>query len=311
MAGEDQLRSGKKRRKNVVRGSNWSEKELGFFKIKVDRIENFQDFFGELPPIFIEDYEKFFKIGKNFLPPKKLNKVIEDIRELLDIDLSAVDVFERIDTTAIDSDSVSRFVKDINAVTKTHKFQESAVDDFAKTIFQIFQYDYADLSIRTREELILEMCGGTTNAKPDICIETMTSSIKLLVQEDKSYNVANSENFTGSNPEAQLIAEVIAAFQKNTKIREGRILNLPEKESQLMPCITLLGTYPTFYLFEVTKDLINAVKNGEEPDKETRVKKYQIPLRSIPLGDTMLSQIYKPKIFQCYVAFRKFVVSNN
>ena len=99
-----------KKKKNIVQSSNWSEEELKFFKIKIDRIESFQEFFGIGPPTIIEDYESIFKAGRNSLSLKKINKVIEDIRELLNLDLSAVDAFETIDTTTIDSRSEERRV---------------------------------------------------------------------------------------------------------------------------------------------------------------------------------------------------------
>jgi hypothetical protein len=295
-------RSGIKRKRHAVPGSEWSDEELKFFKIQIELVQRFEDFFETRPPENEEELNSFF-IEAN---ERKRKNIVNDITKLLELDISRVDAFEDIDLNIIESDNVLAFIKDIHAVTKTHKSQESAVDDFAKTMFHIFHYDYGDRCIRTREELVLEMCGKTTGAKPDLCIETMNSSIKLMVQEDKNYNVANG-NFLGSNPEAQVIAEAIAAFQNNSKMRTGRIAGLYPVIKQLIPCITLLGTYPTFYLFEVTTELAEAVKNGEEPSKETIVRKYQVPLLSVPLGDAMLSQKYKPKIFHCYAAFRKFL----
>ena len=44
------MRSGKKRRMiNVTSGSDWSDKELKFFKIKVVPEKNFELFFNEKP----------------------------------------------------------------------------------------------------------------------------------------------------------------------------------------------------------------------------------------------------------------------
>jgi hypothetical protein len=285
MDNESILRTGKKRKRNIVSGSNWSNEELKFFKIDIENIKNFEDFFNEKPS----------------------DTFTNEIKEILDYDLSSVDVFENISWKSIKSKQLLRYIKDIQAVTKTHVNEESSVDDFAKTLLQLFDYDYADLSIRTREEIDLEMCGGKTSAKPDLCIEKSNYMIKLLVQEDKSYNVANDKNYKGENPEAQVIAEAIAAFQVNIKLKNR--FDIEIEKSQLIPCITMLGTYPTFYLINVTQELAECVKNGEEPNNITKVKKYKIPIHNPSIGDIMLSQKYKLKIFQCYSSFKKFIIS--
>ncbi|KAF0348190.1 hypothetical protein F8M41_015571 [Gigaspora margarita] len=145
------------------------------------------------------------------------------------------------------------------------------------------------------------MCGSRTYAKPDMCIETSRLVIKLLVQEDKSYKVSNQD----TDAESQVFAEAIASFQGNSKTKKFK----SPLEAQLIPCITLLGTYPTFYLFKVTKMLSECVKMGNRPKETTIVKRYDIPAEIDPylLRDAMLVQEYRQHIFQCYEAFKKFV----
>jgi len=281
------MRSGAKRKiTTVTPGSDWSSKELDFFKIHIKLERNFEQFFNQEPTTIF---------------PK-------DIEEIIELDLSNADILERIDWNTIGSKQLSRFAKHVLAVTKTHKSVESAVDDLAKTIFEILDYDAKDLSIHTREELQLDMCNARTYAKPDICIETSRLTIKLLVQEDKNYIVSTSKTLMNTNPEAQVIAEAIAAFQENNKINVK--FDLPINNEQLIPCITMIGTYPTFYLFNVTKKLADAVKNGEEPTDITYIKRYKIDMQSMPLGDAMLINRHKYTIIQCYMALRKFVVSD-
>ncbi len=282
------MRSGRKRRMtNVTSGSDWSDKELKFFKIKVVPQKNFELFFNEKP-------------STNFS---------ESIGHIVNLDLSSADILETIDWNTIESKQLSRFAKQVLAVTKTHKNVESAVDDLARTLFEIMDYDTRDLSIHTREELQLDMCGTRTNAKPDLCIETSRLTIKLLVQEDKNYIISTSKNLMNTNPEAQVIAEAIAAFQENNKINAR--FDEPLSDEQLIPCITMLGTYPTFYLFNVTKKLADAVKNGEEPVEITHIERYKINMQSMPLGDAMLICKHKLHIIQCYIALRKFVVEKD
>ena len=73
----------------------------------------------------------------------------------------------------------------------------------------------------------------------------------------------------------------------------------------------MLETYPTFYLFNVTKQLADAVKNGQEPFEITHIERYKIDMRSMPLGDAMLIYKHKLHIIQCYIALRKFVVEKD
>nr|CAG8560224.1 2153_t:CDS:1 [Entrophospora candida] len=145
----------------------------------------------------------------------------------------------------------------------------------------------------------LEMCGSTTSTKPDVCIETSHLMIKLLIKEDKNYQVFNINTVA----EPQIIAEAIGAFQENSKF--GQPL-----ESQLLPCITMLGTCPAFYLIGVAKELAECVRIGDHPKEKAIVKRYAISAPIIPMGDAMLLQNHRHHIFQCYEAFRKFVVRN-
>ncbi len=68
----------------------------------------------------------------------------------------------------------------------------------------------------------------------------------------------------------------------------------------------MLGTCPTFYLFNVTKALSNAVKEG--PQNVTEIKRYKIKMHTLATGDALLISKYKGEIMQCYTALKKFVV---
>ena len=273
------MTSRKRKRVVLAAGSNWSNTELDFFRIKIVPEYDFNSFFLEDPPEVLSG----------------------NASVIVDLDLSRADILETIDWSSIGSKPITRFTKHVLAVTKTHKNEESAVDDLAKAIFELLDYDDNDLNIRTREELKLEMCNKDTFAKPDLCIETSTLTIKLLVQEDKSYQVA-----TRVNPEAQVVAEAIAAFQENNRINEK--LDINSRDNQLIPCITMLGTCPTFYLFNVTKALSNAVKEGKRPQNVTEIKRYKIKMHTLATGDALLISKYKREIMQCYTALKKFVV---
>jgi len=263
----------------VKPGSDWSLDELDFFKIIVQSETDFASFFNEDPT-----------------DPESLRPAI---REMLSVELSG-SILETMDWSAIVHKHTSRFIKYVLAVTKTHMNMESTVDDLAKTLLESFEYDEGDLAIFTREELQLDMCRSKTSAKPDICIENSMTTVKLLVQEDKSY-----KTFASADPEAQVIAEAIAAFQENNRVRRRTGLDL--LKSQLIPCITMMGTYPVFYLFEVTLELAESVRAGSEPLNTTLIRCYRIPRKSIPLPDIMLDRVARIHIFQCYSSFKKFI----
>lgn len=268
-------------------GSEWNNSDLQYYKINIYNETNYKNFFGENIP------NSFYK---------------DEIEIFLSYNLSNVLVQQEIDWTSIKPKSVMTVIKDMIAVTKTHCFEESAVDDLAKSIFQLFDYDDKDRAIRTREVLDLEMANSKTQATPDICIETMELSIKLLVQEDKSYKVGNDRHLMGNNPEAQLIAEAVAAFQENIKIykRLGKSDgDIPKK--YIFPGIVMLGTCPTFYLIPITEQLSDCIKYGIEPIDKTIVMKYVIPNLPINISDTMLSQKHARMISYCYQSFKKYV----
>lgn len=282
----EDLRSGLKRKRiRTLPGSEWTDRELDFFKIKIKQENTFENFFGK-KPLLVSDF-----------PPH--------IQDILSTDLSHVSAMKNVNWGSITNRQLSRFIKHIFAVTKTHTNEESAVDDFARTLLECFDYDSGDLAIRSREELTLEMCGSRTSAKPDLCVETSTLTIKLLVQEDKSYRVSMDKTLSNTHPEAQVIAEAIAAFQENNKIRKR--LHLCPENSQLIPCITMLGTYPTFYLFKVTKELAEAVRDGEEPEENSIVLRYAIPIEGLLLGDALLDNDIKLSAFQCYMALKNYL----
>ena len=76
--------------------------------------------------------------------------------------------------------------------------------------------------------------------------------VLLVVQEEKCHL-----NPTTAEPEPQLIAEAIAAFQENNAKRERAALE-PLKEA-IIPGITMMGTFSGFYKIKVTDELNYAI----------------------------------------------------
>ncbi|KAJ2681997.1 hypothetical protein IWW39_006168, partial [Coemansia spiralis] len=160
-------------------------------------------------------------------------------------------------------DDNSYFARYLDLAMALHESEESAVDDFAVELFNILGYRTGGRIIRTRKDISLFMCGEWTKAKTDVCIMNQLN-ILMLLQEDKSHLRRHDD------PEPQLIAEAIAAFQHNNTVRV-RTLNLEPLDSCVFPCVSMLGTYPTFYKIAVTAELDQAVQLGEYPENNTTV----------------------------------------
>ncbi|KAG0706909.1 hypothetical protein DFH29DRAFT_797497, partial [Suillus ampliporus] len=120
--------------------------------------------------------------------------------------------------------------------------------------------------------------------------------ILLILQEDKTI-------FNSTQPEPQVIAEAIAAYQYNNEKRQIR--GLPTLDDMIIPCIIMVGTRPTFYLVPVTQALSVAVVTGQYPEVPTKVMKCVTFLwynhRS---SEGMETPEYRRVAFQRFVAFK-------
>jgi hypothetical protein len=127
----------------------------------------------------------------------------------------------------------------------------------------------------------------------DVCVMTYNQSLLLLLQRDNN-----------GDPEPKVIAKAVAAFQENNKIRikHGK----ESLEKMVIPCITLVGTFPVFYLVPVTEELNRGVEGGQYPGIETVVLKHapRVPGR---ISDGMKPVENRRKILQCLEAFKRFV----
>ena len=178
--------------------------------------------------------------------------------------------------------------------------QESAVDDFAVHLLTLLGYVPRARMARTRADIPLTICGQECHAKTDVCIVD-SDDILLLVQEDKRHKEPK-------DPEPQLVAEAIAAFQTNN-YRRTHILGQDPIAHKLMPGISLKGTSPIFYKIPVTIQLAQSVALGVYPAVPTVVHAH---LHAVARPARRLSEGMKPldnraTIFACYEAFKRFV----
>ncbi|KAJ7112008.1 hypothetical protein C8R44DRAFT_985432 [Mycena epipterygia] len=167
--------------------------------------------------------------------------------------------------------------------------QESLVVDFARETLHLLGFSEHNLILSTRE--------ANRRAQTDVCLLHRRPTLILLVLVvDKTLS-----NIT--DPQSQVIAEAIAAFQFNNDKRVG--LSLKPLESMVIPCITISGTRPTFYLVPVTLELSTAVITGQYPPSETLVSVcITIAEHSRRVSDGMEDIGYRKVALQRFLAFR-------
>jgi hypothetical protein len=178
--------------------------------------------------------------------------------------------------------------------------EESAVDDFAVHLLTLLGYVPRTRMTRTRADIPLLICGQECHAKTDVCIVDRDDFL-LLVQEDKRHKEPK-------DPEPQLIAEAIAAFQSNN-YRRTRVLGQDPIAHKVVPGITLKGTSPIFYKIPVTTQLAQSVALGVYPAAPTVVHAH-LPTVSRParrLSEGMKPLDNRASILSCYEAFKRFV----
>ncbi|KAG1902442.1 uncharacterized protein F5891DRAFT_1023986 [Suillus fuscotomentosus] len=120
----------------------------------------------------------------------------------------------------------------------------------------------------------------------------------LLLQMDKT-------QIGCSNVEACMIPGAIAAYQLNNNKRQER--GLHPLDAMTMPCITMIGTRPTFYLVPVTKALSDAVISCQYPSARTEVLKCEVA------GDHnggIEAPEHRGMALQYYVAFKSLAKSH-
>jgi hypothetical protein len=178
--------------------------------------------------------------------------------------------------------------------------EESAVADFTAHVFGLLGYDGANCFIRQRKDIPLFICGGQTHAKSDVCVVDRNHRILLLVQEDKRH-------LGGGDPEPQLIAEAIAAFQFNNA-RLQRI-GVQPIQAKTIPGITMAGSTPTFYKINITEDLVSSVETAQYPPNPTTVHKLVPPVDDLGQlsQNGMIPLDNRAVILGCFEAFKQFV----
>jgi len=141
----------------------------------------------------------------------------------------------------------------------TRASQESFIDNFTAETLKLLGFNELENTlVMTRYVIPLTICGESGRvAQTDVCLLYCPSLVLLVVVEDKTI-------FNRSDPQPQVVAEAIAAFQFNNTKRIAS--GLPALDAMTIPCLTMTGTRPTFYLVPVTRTLSEAVMTGQYPE---------------------------------------------
>lgn len=179
----------------------------------------------------------------------------------------------------------------------TYGGQESFMDDFYYETLRLLGFEERNSIVSGRNIIPLTICGDDRQtAQMDVCIVNRQSMVLLVLQGDKTM-------FGSTHPEPQVIAKAIAVYQYNNEERQTR--GLVPLDAMTIPCITMVGTRPTFYLVPVTKMLSNAVVTGQYPEAPTEVVKCITPLGYNHQTDGgMETPAYRQLAFQRFLAFK-------
>jgi len=199
------------------------------------------------------------------------------------------------------SDTASRYLGYLDLATNAS--QESAIDDFAAATLRLLGFDDQQFSnVATRYIIPLTICGETRAAQTDVCLVYRPSTVLLVLVEDKTL-------LNKTSAEAQMVAEAIAAFQYNNAKREAR--NQHVLAAMTIPCITMVGTTPTFYLVPVTKELSDAVMTGQYPPTQTLVLKcVTVTGHQRRISDGMADIEFRRLALKRFVAFKNVARSH-
>lgn len=175
--------------------------------------------------------------------------------------------------------------------------QEAAITTLVTKLLEELGYDDGDRIIFPRRTLPFLICGIYSSALTDVCLMNDHEILLVVQVEDRRLSF--------KDPEPQVIAEAIAAFALNNKVRADS-QRLPPLAAATIPAIIMVGTKPVFYKIRVTAELSTAVASGVYPDHRTLVSRYVPDLpRRHSLGMRPLQN--RAEILACFEAFKQFL----
>ena len=193
----------------------------------------------------------------------------------------------------------------LNLVLDPQIGRESVVDNFAAKLLEMLGYDDGHRIIFIRRELPIVVSGVLYTTQADVCVMDDNYQILLILHDELIPSF--------KDPEPQIVAKAIAAYQANNKVR-ATSLNLPTlpTTSITFPVISMIGTKLIFYKITITNQLYSAVLHGQTsglsgPEElPTRLLRYipVLPRRDDPGMRPLENRV---EILACLEAFKQFV----
>ena len=175
--------------------------------------------------------------------------------------------------------------------------QEAAVDNFAAKLLENLGYDEDDRITFIRRALPVVIGGVHYIAQANVCVMDEDDQILLILQDMSLSSL--------KDPEAQIVAKAIAAYQSNNEVRVSS-LNLPPLITITFPAISIIGTKFTFYKITVNSQISASVQRGEYNGSTSYVHRYMPVLpRRHGLGMRHLEN--RAEILACLAAFKQFI----
>ncbi|KAG2130535.1 hypothetical protein BD769DRAFT_1355695 [Suillus cothurnatus] len=173
------------------------------------------------------------------------------------------------------------------------------IDEFARLVLTTVGFDECLHSMLTVRSIPLLICDEIRKVELiNLRLNFFESEMILLLQMNKT-------RMGRSNVEARIIAGAIAAYQFNNNRRQE--MGLRPLDAMTMPCITMVGVRPTFYLVPVTKALSDAVISSQYPSGRTEVLTCEV---ASDHDKDMEEPKYRGVALQYYVAFKSLAKSH-
>lgn len=142
---------------------------------------------------------------------------------------------------------------------------------------------HGNVEVAEQKSTPLLMCGFVHRAKTNV---TITCGGRIVLVEESKVEQ------TVEKTEPQLLAEMIAAFQFNERTNPALI-------EQTMYGIIMRGLYPHLYKANITRELSDSVKQGIEPNTDTRLVRYTPVSPRLDKFQGMLDHHQRKRIMHC------------
>ncbi|KAI9304195.1 hypothetical protein BJ944DRAFT_240779 [Cunninghamella echinulata] len=282
----------------------FEQSRLDYYKIKIEYVTNFKEFFKEDMPV----YDDFNEQVKEFI---NCDQVLHaDPLTQKKMDWSTMFKYGEPGRVMIDILTLSLYTDEVNAV-----------NELCESLLRLFEYESGYCKYSSDGRISMAPCVSKILKKMHSYKQPKIMNYfnyqKPLIQESRclfyshfSYCPSDGDSKYCYPEEIQFMADALTAFQENdSSYRYNMKSNDSFLNFQWIPGVIMIGTRPRFLLMPVTHELLQAVIDGQPPENETIIKVYITPSPTPYFtGNEMKSRDQRLHIAACYKALRKFVI---